>query len=83
LAACGSREGGQRWREAAGGGWPSPIKVNGGQQLLAAAADDKLWYWQGGAIEWVNGIVWVCWRWLGANGGGGGGRQSKAAGGAL
>ncbi len=30
------------------GDWPLPIKVDGGQRLLAAAADDKLWYRQGG-----------------------------------
>ncbi len=48
VAAGGSREGWQMWREAAGGGWPLPIVVNGGQQLLVAAADDKLWYQKGG-----------------------------------
>ncbi len=37
----------------------------------------------GGAIEGVNGNVWVRWRRLGVDGSGGGGRQSKAARGAL
>jgi hypothetical protein len=46
---------------------------------MAAAAE----YWHRGAIEGVNGYVWVCRRQLGADGGGGGGRQSKAAGGGL
>jgi hypothetical protein len=45
LVATGKR---QRWREAAEGDWSSPIKVNGCQRLLAVAADDKLWYCQGG-----------------------------------
>jgi hypothetical protein len=45
VAAGKGGKGGGRWR---GGGWPSPIKVDGGQRLLVAAADDKLWYRQGG-----------------------------------
>jgi hypothetical protein len=30
------------------GGCPLPSKVDGYQRLLMAAAEDKVWYWQGG-----------------------------------